>query len=515
MFPKRRGPSASRRDARRALVLTGCLIGVLAPASAQAAPFLNVSPSLPSATGTVAVGDVGQGQLIVMNHSTAPEDSGLLTLNELTLVPSCGVPLADPACTLPPGADAGVLTIGDSAIGSGACAGSIFTVAVTNAATGRVSLTPASAVRLGTGPSGTCVVTFTYTVHRVATKDTGAAAGMQTDLVAFARATASSNDKETIGVGYETITVARDTPQLTTRASGTVQAGSQVSVAGTLVGTHPDGSITFELFGPTDATCSGTPMSSATLPVNGNGTYRSQSVVAPQPGTYRWRTSYGGDEDNNAVSSACNEPSAATVVSAPPPPPPPPPPPAIVPPPSGGTGDTPGTGTTPGTGATDGATKNKPPATPVTATPVRLDGFGLTRRTFTRASTSTALAATAAKAAKKKAKKAAKGTTIRYTVSAPATVTIVVERALKGRRSGSKCVKATAKLKRKKSCTRYANATTLKRVHTTAGAKKVSFSGRIGRRLLAYGTYRLRATAVAGAGTVSGERKATFKIVRH
>jgi hypothetical protein len=328
--------------------------------------------------------------------------------------------------------------------------------------------------------------------------------------VAFGRATATLNAKQTIAVGYETDTVVRDTPELTTRASPAVPAGSQVSVAGTLAGTHPDGNITFNLFGPTDASCSGTPMSSATLPVTGNGTYRSQSVVAPQPGTYRWKASYGGDANNDAVSSACSEPSAATVVSALPTPPPPPP---VVTPPSGGDGSTPGTGTTPGTGGTDGAGK-KLPSTPVVVTPVRLDGFGLTRKTFTRASASTALAATAATAKKKNARKAAKGTTIRYTVSAPATVTIVVERVLKGRRSGSKCVKATAKLKHKKSCTRYVTASTLKRVHTTAGAKKVLFSGRVGRRAMPYGTYRMRATAIAGVGTLSGERKVTFKIVK-
>jgi hypothetical protein len=510
MFPKRRGPSTSRREAQRLLVVAACLIGALAPASAQAAPFLNVSPSLQSATGTVAVGDVGQGQLTVMNHSTSPEDSGLLLLSELTLVPSCGAPLADPACTVAPGVDAGVISIDPAATGAGACVGDNFTA--TTAASGRVSFAPGSAVRLGTGASGVCVVKFTYTVQHVATKDTnGTAAGMQTDLVAFGRATASVNDRETIGVGYETVTVARDTPALITRASAAVPAGSQVSVAGTLAGTHPQGNITFELFGPADASCSGTPVSTSTLVVSGNNTYRSQSVVASQPGTYRWKASYGGDDDNDAVTSACGEPAASTVVSPPPPPPPPPPPATGVTPPSGGA-TTPGTGSTPGTGGSDPGT-TKPPPTAV-ATAVRLDGFGLTRRTFTRASTSTALAATAAKATRKKAKKATGGTTIRYTVSAPATVTIVVERAMKGRRSGSKCVKATAKLKGKKSCTRYVKASTLQRVHTSAGAKKVRFSGRVGKRTMAYGTYRMRATARAGAGTPSAERIVTFKIVK-
>jgi hypothetical protein len=102
MFPKLRSGLTSRA-VRRLLVIVGCLVGVLAPASAQATPDVSVSPTL-SGAETVAVGDVGQGQLIVANYSTAPEDAGLLRLTELTLVPSCGAQFADPACAFtPPG----------------------------------------------------------------------------------------------------------------------------------------------------------------------------------------------------------------------------------------------------------------------------------------------------------------------------------------------------------------------------------------------------------------------------
>jgi hypothetical protein len=147
---------------------------------------------------------------------------------------------------------------------------------------------------------------------------------------------------------------------------------------------------------------------------------------------------------------------------------------------------------------------------------IRLDAFALTRKSFARASAATALAATAAKAktTKKKAKKSAKGTTIKYALSAPATVTIIVERATKGRRSGTKCVKATKKLKKKKPCTLYVKSSTLKRTHKTGGAKKVPFSGRAGRKALPAGTYRMRATAAAGVGTTSATRSVRFKIVK-
>ena len=40
------------------------------------------------------------------------------------------------------------------------------------------------------------------------------------------------------------------------------------------------------------------------------------------------------------------------------------------------------------------------------------------------------------------------------------------------------------------------------------------FSGRAGRKALAAGTYRMRATAAAGAGTTSATRSVKFKIVK-
>jgi hypothetical protein len=277
--------------------------------------------------------------------------------------------------------------------------------------------------------------------------------------------------------------------------------------------------MTFRLFGPDDPTCAGPPLDSSTLPVNGNGTYRSTPYVSQATGTYRWTAGYDGDIDNDGVGSACNEPAAATVVStalSPPPPPPSDP---------GNGGTTPGNGgTTPGTGGTNPGSNlgNNSANTPGTGVKrVRLDAFALTRRTFARATTATALAANAAYVAPKKAKKKAakKGTTITYKLSAPATVTIVVERFTVGRRAGgyaNPCVKASAKLKKKKakSCVLYTKVTMLKRVHKSAGAKKVAFSGRAGGKALPVGSYRLRAKAAAGAGTASAERRTSFKIVK-
>jgi hypothetical protein len=514
-------------------VVAGCIAAALAPAAALAAPSIEVLPSL--ASDTVAVGDVAQGQLTIANHSTAPHDSGYLTLAELTLVPSCGAQFADFSCTVSPGPDLGVVTIGDAGTGGGgACGGNTFHIDVSDVLTGKRAFSPnvpASQVQLSAqGTTSTCVISFTYTVEHVATKDSNSnpADGMQTDLVAFVKANVPGGG-QTVDSGYATVTVEKDTPDLFVRASPPIQTGGQLSVGATLNATNPGGSVTFDLFAPGNSSCTGNAFYSSTASVSGNGTYQSPGVVAAQAGTWRWKVSYGGDGNNKAASSDCN--AASTLVTTPPPPPPPPPPPAVTPPPpppavpppppstpGGGGGTSSGGGgatETPGGGGTTGETAKA--TTPgATVQRIRLDAFGVSRKSFARASTATALAATAAKAKKKKAKKAAKGTTIKYTLSAPATVTILVERKAKGRRSGAKCVKETKKLKKKKAktCTLYVKASTLKRTHRSGGAKKVPFSGRAGNKALPVGTYRMRATAAAGAGTTSATRIASFKILK-
>jgi hypothetical protein len=438
------------------------------------------------------------------------------------MVPTCGQALAPPACDTPGTADPGIIHLAVdplNPVGTGACNGKAFTFDEMTAATGRIRVTSATPIAFGVGQ--TCTIPFLYTVDKMAAIDVDGALNTQTEMVAYAQSKAAFNGVETPHLRWKRLTILRDTPEFITRASAGILVGGELSVGTTIDGTHPDGIITFKLFGPSDPSCV-TSIYETTLPVNGNGTYRTPSVVANEVGTYRWTASYDGDVDNDGVTSACGEASATTVVSAPPPPPPPATPP---PPPAGPTG--PGTGgTNPGTGGTQ--TPGTPPGTePGKSTPiatgvkrVRLDAFALTNRTFARATAPTAIAANAAYAKKKTAKKKAakKGTTIKYTLSAPATVTIVVERVTKGRRAGgyaNTCVKATAKLKKKKAkvCTLYTKVSTLKRMHKTAGAKKVSFSGRAGRKALPVGSYRMRASAIAGVGTGSAERRTTFKIL--
>jgi hypothetical protein len=67
------------------------------------------------------------------------------------------------------------------------------------------------------------------------------------------------------------------------------------------------GSITFNLFSPSDATCAGTPALTQTVGVSGNGTYSTTNTtfLASAEGTWRWQVSYTGDANNKASTSAC------------------------------------------------------------------------------------------------------------------------------------------------------------------------------------------------------------------
>lgn len=180
--------------------------------------------------------------------------------------------------------------------------------------------------------------------------------------------------------------------------------------------------------------------------------------------------------------------------------------PAAPPAPAGPGGGEGGGGTGPGGGGggPGGGSGGGPSGTPPTPdrTPPVVTGLRLTRTRFRVGATPTAVAAARTPA----------GTTVRFTLSEPSRVTLVVERAVRGRRSGAACVRPTAKLRGRRACTRYVAAGTLRRA-AAAGAVRVAFTGRIGRRALRPGVYRLRVAAVDAAGNAGAARTARFRVV--
>jgi hypothetical protein len=114
----------------------------------------------------------------------------------------------------------------------------------------------------------------------------------------------------------ETSTVAKAGPSITTRATPSATAGGAISDTAILAGgSLPTGTITFNLFGPGNATCSGTPIFTSAKAVGGNGAYTSDPFSPAAAGAYGWVASYSGDVSNNAASTACNDANETSTVT--------------------------------------------------------------------------------------------------------------------------------------------------------------------------------------------------------
>jgi FG-GAP-like repeat len=107
-----------------------------------------------------------------------------------------------------------------------------------------------------------------------------------------------------------------------------------------------------------------------------------------------------------------------------------------------------------------------------------------------------------------------RGTTFRYSLSLPGTVRFTIEQALAGRKVGRRCLAPTRARRRRHRCTRYRSKGTLTRRNRPAGSGRTAFSGRIGRRALAAGRYRVSVRATTMGGVSSSTKRASFRIVR-
>ena len=104
-----------------------------------------------------------------------------------------------------------------------------------------------------------------------------------------------------------------------------------------------------------------------------------------------------------------------------------------------------------------------------------------------------------------------KGSSLSYSLSEPSAVTIVIAQLRSGRKVGRTCRAPSRANRREHRCTRYVTVGTLKR-RSLQGLNKIAFTGRIGRRALAPGSYRATATAKDAAGNVSKNSTASFTI---
>lgn len=107
---------------------------------------------------------------------------------------------------------------------------------------------------------------------------------------------------------------------------------------------------------------------------------------------------------------------------------------------------------------------------------------------------------------------ATRGTTVRYALSEAARTAFTVEVKRSGRKVGRKCVASRRSNRRKKRCSRFVKVGGF--AHSgAAGANRFVFSGRIKRKALRRGSYRLLAVAVDAAGNRSTPLSRAFRIV--
>ncbi|MEO8486700.1 MAG: hypothetical protein ABI585_10220, partial [Betaproteobacteria bacterium] len=296
----------------RALV-AGALLFVAGTAPAFANAGVGLQVVFPP---TVTVGQTNVAANIDIQNTSTP-DTLTITLNTITLVPSCGA-YSIITCTQ---LDPGVLFIDNPATGRAgtACAGVSFTTAPTGQPDGSYSFTPATTILLGTPGSATdkCIIDFTFDVLKAPTQDASVNPGVQTLPSALVTGTASDTS---LAAGFGTaffVTINKASPTISTTASPAVVAGGSIFDTATLAGgSNPTGTITFNLYGPNDATCAGPVIFTTNTTVAGNNSYTSASFVANLVGTYRWIASYSGDANNNAVVGLCNDANESVVVTA-------------------------------------------------------------------------------------------------------------------------------------------------------------------------------------------------------
>jgi WD40-like Beta Propeller Repeat len=155
---------------------------------------------------------------------------------------------------------------------------------------------------------------------------------------------------------------------------------------------------------------------------------------------------------------------------------------------------------------------SSPPA-PDKTKPV-ISKLKLSHTKFKVGKTKTAVSAVAAKAKTKHHKPTPSSTTLSYTLSENASMSIVVEHKLSGRKRSGKCVTGKSAPKHGTRCTKYTSVKTLKRTGKK-GSNKVSFTGRISSTKLSAGSYRFAITATDAAKNKSSTHHISFTVVSH
>ena len=115
----------------------------------------------------------------------------------------------------------------------------------------------------------------------------------------------------------EPLTITQAAPTIATTPSAGGQVGISVSDTATLSGGfNPTGTVTFDLFGPGDATCGGDAVFTSTNTLSARSA-TSDTFPTTVAGTYEWMATYNGDVNNAAVTSLCGDESVVLAQATP------------------------------------------------------------------------------------------------------------------------------------------------------------------------------------------------------
>ncbi|MEA2828230.1 MAG: hypothetical protein QOG43_2669 [Actinomycetota bacterium] len=125
------------------------------------------------------------------------------------------------------------------------------------------------------------------------------------------------------GDPVENVAFTEAVPTIVTSALTPVTIGSPINDTATVTGVGagvpaPTGTVTFTLFGPANATCTGAPIfTSAAVPLTGGPppTANSGNFTPTAPGTYNWIAVYSGDANYTSVTSPCGAANESSVVN--------------------------------------------------------------------------------------------------------------------------------------------------------------------------------------------------------
>ena len=126
----------------------------------------------------------------------------------------------------------------------------------------------------------------------------------------------ANNTAATSTCQSEALVVNKSTPRISTIPSAGGPVGTVLNDTATLAGgSSPTGNVVFNLYAPTDATCSATPVYTNTSAAAPYAT--SPGFTSNAAGIWHWTATYAGDANNSAASSTCADEAVTTTLSAP------------------------------------------------------------------------------------------------------------------------------------------------------------------------------------------------------